>query len=144
MRKHGQKPQLCCSIPSPRSHSAEQIEVHLFLLFLFLDNLGSSSCRGGTAGSGTSAAASATAAAATAAAAAAQLEELLHVLAVAHLRKERGEEGVDLSTRRFDQLVQAVLGDVEVRVLQDHGGICTEELVLLCLRHLVSWHFRHG
>merc|ERR1719296_641072 len=127
MRKHGQKPQLCCSIPSPRSHSAEQIEVHLFLLLLFLDNLGSSSCRGGTA-----------------AAAAAQLEELLHVLAVAHLRKERGEEGVDLSTRRFDQLVQAVLGDVEVRVLQDHGGICTEELVLLCLRHLVSWHFRHG
>merc|ERR1719296_489622 len=139
MRKHGQKPQLCCSIPSPRSHSAEQIEVHLFLLLLFLDNLGSSSCRGGTAGSGASAAA-----AATAPAAAAQLEELLHVLAVAHLRKERGEERVDLSTRRFDQLVQAVLGDVEVRVLQDHGGICTEELVLLCLRHLVSWHFRHG
>merc|ERR1719442_16794 len=95
--------------------SAEQVEVHVLLLFLFLHLLllllrG----RGGVAAATTAASGSGR----RAPAAAAELEEVVDLLALAHLGEQRREEGLDGPARRLDQGGQVLLRNLQLRILE--------------------------
>merc|ERR1719336_2579009 len=112
--------------------------------FLFLNDLLLLLSASGIAPCGSRGRRAATRAASASAATSPELEEIVDVLALAHLREERREERVDLPAGGLDQSVEVLLGDVNFGVLADHGGVGAEELVLLGLRHLVRGDGRHS
>merc|ERR550534_2626875 len=124
-----------CALAAFRS--AEEVEIHVrVLVVLLLDNLLllllRRRARTGVAAAGRSSGHRA------ASASAAELQHPLEVLPLAHLGEQRWEEWLDRASSGLDQSVDAVLRDVQLSVLQDHGRIATEQLVLLRLGDIGS------
>merc|ERR1719183_9224 len=112
--------------------SAEEVEIHILLLFFHNFFL---LCSGSITSAAT-ATSSCCCWGCTSTTTATKFEELVDILAIAHLRKESWEEGLNFAAGCLDELVDRILGDVKIGVLEDHRCISTEKLILLCLWHL--------